>query len=65
MAGITERSTQRIVADLEAAGYLSHQRIGRRNLYRVSRQEPLRHPHEENVEIGALLELFANFGTDH
>ena len=62
-AGITERSTQRIVADLEAAGYLSRERIGRRNHYRVSREAPLRHPHERNVEIGALLELFAQLGT--
>ena len=64
IAGITERSTQRIVADLEAAGYLSRERIGRRNHYRVSREEPLRHPHERNVEIGALLELFAKLGSD-
>jgi len=63
LAGITERSTQRIVADLEAAGYLGHERIGRRNHYRVSREAPLRHPHERNVEIGALLELFARLGT--
>ena len=64
IAGITERSTQRIVADLEAAGYLSHERIGRRNHYRVSREAPLRHPHERNVEIGALLELSAKLGSD-
>jgi hypothetical protein len=59
IAGITERSTQRIVADLEAAGYLSHERSGRRNHYRVRGDAPLRHPHESNVEVGALLELFA------
>jgi hypothetical protein len=64
LAGITERSAQRIVADLKAAGYLSHERIGRRNHYRVSRDAPLRHPHEQGVEIGALLELFTELGTD-
>lgn len=63
LAGITERSTQRIVADLKTAGYLSHERIGRRNHYRVSRDAPLRHPHEQGVEIGALLELFTELGT--
>ena len=63
LAGITERSAQRIVADLEAAGYLSHERIGRRNHYRVRRGAPLRHPHEQGVEIGALLELFTKLGT--
>ena len=64
IAGLTERSTQRIVADLEAAGYLSHERIGRRNQYRVRRGVPLRHPHEQGVDIGALLELFTELGTD-
>ena len=62
LAGITERSAQRIVVDLETAGYLGHERIGRRNHYRVSRDAPLRHPHEQGVEIGALLELFATLG---
>jgi DNA-binding MarR family transcriptional regulator len=60
IAGLTERSTQRIVADLEAAGYLSHERIGRRNHYTIRTTETLRHPHEQSVEIGLLLELFSN-----
>ena len=60
IAGLTERSTQRIVADLEAAGYLSRERIGRRNLYTIRTRETLRHPHEQGVEVGLLLELFSN-----
>lgn len=60
VTGLTERSTQRIVADLEAAGYLSHDRIGRRNHYRIKTSETLRHPNEQGVEIGLLLDLFAN-----
>ncbi len=60
VTGLTERSTQRIIADLEAAGYLSHDRIGRRNRYRISPSETLRHPHEQDVEIGLLLDLFAS-----
>ena len=63
LADITERSAQRIVADLKAAGYLSHERIGRRNHYRVSRGAPLRHPHEQGVEVGALLELFTELDS--
>lgn len=59
MTGITERSTQRIVAELEQAGYLSHERIGRRNLYQVSATAMFRHPLEQDVEIGLLLRLFA------
>ncbi len=60
VTGLTERSTQRIVADLEAAGYLSHDRIGRRNHYRIKTSETLRHPNEHGVEIGLLLDLFSN-----
>jgi DNA-binding MarR family transcriptional regulator len=33
--GITERSVMRIVAELEAAGYLSHRKVGNRNRYEV------------------------------
>lgn len=55
--GITERATQRIVAELEAAGYLSHERIGRRNRYEVNASLPLRHPLEDHLEIGALLRV--------
>ena len=60
MIGITERSTQRIVAELEEAGYLSHERVGRRNHYKVATTASLRHPHERGVEIGLLLDLFSN-----
>ena len=58
VAAITERTTQRIVADLEAAGYLSRERIGRRNHYRVKPRAAFRHPHEQGIEIGQLLGLF-------
>lgn len=60
IAGLTERSTQRIVADLESADYLRRERIGRRNHYTIRTRETLRHPHEQDVEIGLLLELFSN-----
>lgn len=55
--GITERAAQRIVAELEAAGYLSHERVGRRNRYEVHANLPLRHPLEDHLEIGALLRV--------
>ncbi len=44
MTGFTERSTQRIVAELEEAGRLSHETIGRRNLVRDRRRPHLRRP---------------------
>lgn len=55
--GITERATQRIVAELEAEGYLSHEKVGRRNRYEVNASLPLRHPLEDHLEIGALLRV--------
>jgi DNA-binding MarR family transcriptional regulator len=55
--GITERAVQRIVLELEQAGYLSHEREGRRNLYRVRPNLPLRHPVERKSKVSALLAL--------
>lgn len=55
--GITERATQRIVAELEAAGYLRHEKIGRRNHYELVAGAPLRHPLEASVEVQELLDL--------
>lgn len=55
--GITERAVQRIVADLEADGYLERSRKGRRNTYRVITRRPLRHPIESHRSIADLLKL--------
>ncbi len=55
--GITERAVQRIVADLEAGGYLSRVRTGRRNVYEVHADRPLRHPVEAHRQVAALLDL--------
>lgn len=55
--GITERSTQSIVADLVDGGYLTRRRVGRRNHYEVIADRPLRHPIERDHQIGQLLEL--------
>ena len=53
--GITERATQRIVAELEADGYLRHERIGRRNHYELIEDAPLRHDIEAHVTVGSIL----------
>lgn len=55
--GITERAAQRIVAELEQAGYLTHERVGRRNRYKTNLSAPLRHRLEEHVTIGALMQV--------
>ena len=56
--GITERAAQRIVRDLEAEGYLTRKRVGRRNVYEVHPEVPLRHDLEAGVSVGKLLATF-------
>ena len=60
--GITERAVQRIVAELEEDGYLTHERDGRRNSYRVKASMPLRHPVERRSKVAALLSLAVDDG---
>jgi hypothetical protein len=55
--GITERAVQRIVAELEAEGYLVKERDGRRNRYQVRGDLPLRHPIERHRKVSALIAL--------
>ena len=52
---ITERATQRIVADLAKAGYIDREREGRRNRYSVRADVPLGLPLQRDVDIGSLL----------
>jgi hypothetical protein len=52
---ITERATQRIVADLARAGYIDRERDGRRNLYTVRNDVPLGLPTQRDIDIGSLL----------
>ena len=55
--GITERSARRIIGDLESAGYLSRERVGRKNRYGFDRELRLRHPVERHRTVRALLEM--------
>jgi DNA-binding Lrp family transcriptional regulator len=57
--GITERAVQAIVNDLADEGYLSRQRLGRRNHYEVHADAPLRHPMHRDIDVGTLLSLLA------
>lgn len=56
--GITERAAQGILKDLEDAGYVTKQRVGRRNTYRVDGRRTLRHPAESSVPVDDLLAIF-------
>lgn len=55
--GITERSVQRILSELEEAGYLRRERRGLRNHYRFRTSAPLRHPIEAHCKIGDLIRM--------
>jgi MarR family len=61
-AGLTERTVQAIVADLEAAGYLTRTRTGRRTRYAVNPDSSFRHPAQEGLRIGPLLAVLAASG---
>ena len=56
--GLTERTTQRIVSELVDAGMVERTREGRRNLYRLRREQPLQHTLEEHRTVGDLVDAF-------
>lgn len=58
--GITERAVQRIISDLEEAGFLERERLGRRNRYRILSNQPLRHPIESHHTVGELIALVSS-----
>lgn len=55
--GITERSVQRILSELEAEGVVSRSREGRRNRYDVNEDFQLRHPLEAEQSLRDLLKI--------
>jgi DNA-binding MarR family transcriptional regulator len=61
-AEITERTAQAIVADLEAAGYITRTRTGRRTKYSVNTESLFRHPAQEGHRVGPFLDLLATAG---
>lgn len=56
---LTERSVQKIIVDLEEAGYLQHTRNGRSNHYTVKDKTPLRHPADRGPMVADLLAILA------
>lgn len=57
--GVTERTALKIVGELEAAGYLTRVRKGRRNVYGVNPELPLRQHPGPQVRVGDLLAVTA------
>ena len=58
-AGITERATAAIIADLEAAGYVTRTKVGRRNHYEVHLDLPFRHAAQRDLPVGPFLMLLS------
>ncbi len=54
--GVTERTTHKIISDLEKEGYIERRRDGRRNVYRVNPELPLRRHTIEEIRVSELLE---------
>lgn len=54
-AGITERATRKIIADLEAEGYIAKKKEGRRIKYRIDPDLPMRHEIYQDTAIGDFL----------
>ncbi|MGH3373633.1 MAG: helix-turn-helix transcriptional regulator [Actinoallomurus sp.] len=60
---ITERATQRILADLIVDGYVIRTKVGRRNLYEINAAGLLRHPSFGHISIGPLIEMLNSDGA--
>ena len=56
--GITERAVQKIVRELQQAGFIAITKHGRCNRYDINTRKALRHDLESNCSIGRLLQLF-------
>jgi len=54
--GITEKATRNIINDLEADGYITKKREGRRIRYSFDPYMPLRSETQQDKDIGDLLE---------
>ncbi len=55
--GLTERAVLTIIQDLEDAGYIKREKIGRTNKYIVEADKTLRHPLEKTVKLTDLTKI--------
>lgn len=57
--GITERAVHRIVVELGDAGYVTRERIGRRNQYTIKAERPIHDAiaRDRGQSVGQLLEV--------
>jgi predicted ArsR family transcriptional regulator len=60
--GITERAAHRILAELIEQGYVTRERVGRRNYYTVDPDRSIEVPVAPNRNIGELIAFFDGNG---
>jgi len=53
--GVTERTTHKIISDLEVEGFIERRKSGRRNVYTVDHNLPLRHHTKQDIMVSELL----------
>jgi len=53
---VRERTVRRIIADLDAEGYIEKRRVGRSNRYKVKLRAPLRRSIMRKGKVGDLME---------
>jgi hypothetical protein len=63
VVGLTERTVQAIVTDLDKAGYITRTRAGRRTIYVVRPDSAFRHAAQEGLRIGPFLAALARPGN--
>lgn len=56
--GITERAVQRIISDLEQFEYITREKVGRKNKYKIRKEASLRHAVSGHCTVGQFLECF-------
>jgi predicted transcriptional regulator len=59
--GITERSVQGIMSDLEQEGYITRERIGRKNRYNVDSACTLPQQFSSQCTLGDFVDFIQNF----
>lgn len=57
---ITARTVRRIIAELEAEGYIKIQKEGRQNRYLIDRTQPLRREDQRTVMVDKLLSVLSS-----
>ncbi len=55
--GLTQRGVQKIMTELEEAGYIARHKDGRCNFYTIHPELPMRHKLERDHAVGDLLQM--------